>query len=208
MNLHDKQRVVLIVLCIPLLCMGTFALGAVYGHLRMYLINHDVFALAEQLGYTPDALLIHRVYDRDFSPFFPWDTYCEAKLFYTTPLSTTAFTQKVNQAIPEKNDARQRIFSGRLFQQIDVTVSDSNAEPLQEGSVVPREQYIVAYYWPATDGNSAEVRLYETANISPTLNYKGNKIQDNVVEIYLSGGTFPIWMDCPRKTTELAPPSK
>ena len=40
------------------------------------------------------------------------------------------------------------------------------------------------------------------------LEYKGHKIQDNIVEIYESGGSFPIWMDCPRKTTELAPPSQ
>ena len=83
MNLHDKQRVVLIVLCIPLLCMGTFAVGAVYGHMRMYLVNRDVFALAEQLGYTPDALLVHRVYDHDFNLFFPGTRI--VRLSFSTP---------------------------------------------------------------------------------------------------------------------------
>ena len=53
MRLPTSHRIVLIVLCVPLLCIGTFAIGAVYGHLRMYLVNRNVFSLAEQLGYTP-----------------------------------------------------------------------------------------------------------------------------------------------------------
>lgn len=204
MNLHDKQRVVLIVLCVPLLCMGTFAVGAVYGHLRMYLVNRDVFALAEQLGYTPDALLVHRVYDRDFNLFPPWDTYCEAKLFYTTPLDAGTFRQKVNQALPQMRDTGPKSYENALFFDLGITASDPSGETIKHGL----EPFMARYYWSLPDRDLGSISLLETANMNVNLEYNGHRIQDNIVEIYESGGTFPIWVDCPRKTSELASSSK
>ena len=120
-----RRSSILLVLSAPLLCMGTFALGAVYGHLRMFLVNRDVFALAEQLGYTPDTLLVHSVNGRDFDLFFPWGKVCDAELFYTTPLDAEAFTQKVNQALPQLMDTRWKNYSNALFFEIGITASGS-----------------------------------------------------------------------------------
>ncbi len=59
-----------------------------------------------------------------------------------------------------------------------------------------------SYYWNMPGENQGFVTLFETSNMSVTLQYNGRDIHDNIVEIYRSGGDFPIWMDCPVKTTE------
>lgn len=201
MNLHDKQRVVLIVLCIPLLCMGTFAVGAVYGHLRMYLVNRDAFVLAEQLGYTPDELLVHSVSGRDFGLFFPWGEVCDAERFYTTPLEAGTFTQKVNQTLPELSATGWKNYENALFSEIGITASGSGGETIEHGL----EPFMADYYWPLPGRDLGSISLFETANMNVKLEYKGRRIQGNVVELYQSGGRFPIWMDCPYETRELAP---
>lgn len=181
--------------------MGTVVFGHYFGPFRMDLINRDMLTLAGQLDYTPDAFLVYRVKSRDVNPFFPWDAYCDARLYYTTPLDPAAFTQKLNHAIPNMRDTGIQLKSDTLFKVIDVAVSGSDAKKVPDG-VSPS---LTIYSWRRTGTNPEEIRLYMTADIEVSLEYKGHQIQGNIVEIYKSGGRFPIWMDCPSTTSELIP---
>jgi hypothetical protein len=71
----------------------------VYAHLRMGWVNNHLFQVAEQLGYTPDALLRHEVKTHDFVP--PINTICDTKLYFTTTLSASEFKQRVVQVLPD-----------------------------------------------------------------------------------------------------------
>jgi hypothetical protein len=169
----------------------------------MYLVERDVFALAEQLGYTPDVLLNHRVYDRDFNMFFPWDEYCEVRLYYTTPLDATAFAQELKLVRPRVSDTGWKNWDNALFFEIDIAIGGADGKKVRHGL----EPFIARNYWPAGEYEDSSISLLETANMDAKLEYKGHRIQDNIVEIYKSGGRFPIWMACPNTTSELMPPA-
>jgi hypothetical protein len=188
-----------ILLGIPLLCIGVFVFGAYYGQWRMAEVNHELFALAEQLEYTPDALLQHRVKSRDHNIVFPGNAYCDAHLYFTTPLDPVSFTQKLNQAEPKTIGKGTEEYSNQLLSILSFNISETEAGLVQED---PRRAYMTSYYWHISSNYSGSIRLYKTSTINIGLEYKGRHIQDNIVGIYRSGGAFPIWMNCPTKTTE------
>lgn len=173
--------------------------GWVYGQWRMAQVNHEVFALAEQLGYTPDALLQHRVKTRDVNLFFPWNAYCDAHLYFTTPLDRVSFAQKLNQAESETIGKGTEEYSSQLLSILSFTISETDAGQVQED---PGRAYMTSYYWHLSGSYSGSIRLYETSTMNIGLEYNGRHIQDNIVGLYRSGGAFPIWMNCPTETTE------
>lgn len=121
-----------------------------------------------------------RVYDRDFNFIFPWDSYCEAELFYTTPLNAETFTQKVNQALPELRDTGRKSYDNALFFDIGITASDSNGDTIKHGL----EPFMARYYWSLPDRDLGSISLLETANMNVNLAYNGHKLRDNIVEIH------------------------
>jgi len=193
-----------ILLGIPLLCIGTLVFGHYYGLWRMDQVQRELFTLAEQLGYTPDALLQYRVQSRDFNIVFPWDTYCEAELFYTTPMDATEFAQQLRQVAPAMAS------NGRTVESSDVLYSSLKVilgEPLTRAAQAnKRRMFMTHHYWSPPYDSSKSIELYETANMSVTLEYNGQDIHDNIVELYKLGGSFPIWVESPVKTIESAPP--
>ena len=71
----QQYRSCLIVLlgCILLVLMIVFG-GRAYVHWHMAQVNRDLFAVAEQLGYTSAALLQQEFRTRDVNIVFPWNT--------------------------------------------------------------------------------------------------------------------------------------
>lgn len=57
--------------------------------MRLWWVNYQILTVAEQLGYTPDALLRHEMDSRDWG--FLLDTNCDVNLYYTTTLSPAEF---------------------------------------------------------------------------------------------------------------------
>ncbi len=204
-KLHIRRRYKIlgilsgVLLGIPLLCIAIFVFGAYYGQWRMAQVNYELFALAEQLEYTPDALLQHRVKARDFNMFFPWGAYCDAHLYFTTPLDPASFAEKLHLAKPELTGSGTHYYHDHLYSYFPIAVSAADAQQVQEDF---RRGYMNSYRWGMLGENPGSVTLFETSNMSVTLQYNGRDIQDNIVEIYRSGGDFPIWMDCPVKITE------
>jgi hypothetical protein len=68
MNLPTSHRIVLILLCIPLLCSGVFVAGHYYGQWQMDTARADLLEVATMLGYEPSAQLeltsLHSVPER------------------------------------------------------------------------------------------------------------------------------------------------
>lgn len=177
---------------IPLLCVGTFTLSQYYIQWRMGQINRELFALAEDLGYTPDALLQYSVKSHDL-------VYCYADLFYTTPMNAAEFAQGLQKAAPAMaSNGRTVEGSVALYSGLKVILG----EPLTRAAQANKKRmFMTHHYWYPPYDSSKSINLYETANMSVTLAYNGQDIHDNIVELYKTGGSFPIWMDCPVKTT-------
>ena len=205
--MQQGRSCLIVLLGIVLLVLLVFFGGRAYVHWHMAQVNRDLFAVAEQLGYTPDALLQHRVKMRDINLFFPWDSYCDTRLSYTTPLSPAEFGERVVQVLPEiKGRWSQPMFTSSLpAPGLHINGVDVEAMLLLP---VSEEEKLISYHWFASDNsNDIYLELYETANLRASLDFKGLPITGNIVEIYKNGGDFPIWMGCPVKTTEIESPT-
>lgn len=165
-----------------------------YAHLRMWWVNYQIFQVAEQLGYTPDALLRHEVDTRDWG--FLLDTNCDAHLYYTTTLSPAEFGERVKQVLPEIFEGSpQPLFTSSLsIPGLHIKGVDAEALLLRP---VSEEEKLNSYHWfIIRSRNDISLELYETANLRASLDYKGMPITGNIVELYKFGGAFQIW-NCP-----------
>lgn len=201
----QRYRSCLIVLlgCILLVLLVFFG-GRAYVHWHMAQVSHDLFTVAAQVGYTPDSLLRHEFRTRDFNIVFPWNTNCYTILYYTTTLTPVEFGERVVLALPETSGQgwSQPMFTSSLSVpglRVDgVDVEATLMLPTSE------KEKLTSYHWFA-DSNSKDTHLffYETADLHVSLDYKGTPIHGNIVRMYKEGGAFPIWMNCPIKTTEI-----
>ena len=179
----------------------------VYLYLRMTWINFELFALASQLGYTSDDLMRHEVQMRDFNFIFPWDTYCDATLYYTTTLSPAEFGARMVQALPETE--------GQEWSQPMLTSSLSIPD-LRIGGVetratillpVSEQGKVIVYRWFSDDRRKGiSISLFDTTGVRAPFDYKNSNVTGSIVKLYKSGGSFPIWIDCPVNITENIPP--
>lgn len=174
----------------PLLCIGVLLIGNYYGPRHMAQVNRDLFALAEQVGYTPNALLRHEVY----SPNFGFSLYpgCEASLYYTTTLSPAEFRERVEKALPETS------WQGRPRPAYQVFVPELH---------INANEVVTSYSWVSFNDSKIDVSLtyYDLANVSAPVDYKGLPVTGNVVELNKSGGSVQM-LSCPVRTTEITPP--
>lgn len=185
------------VLLVLLLVFG----GRAYVQWRMEQVSGELLTLAKQLSFTQDSMLAYEVRTRDFNIVFPWNSYCEAVLYYTTSMTAEAFGQRLRQVSPELA-ANKWIEedSDQLYTIIDLTVGTTDASKAHEDY---KRRLMTSHYWFMRNESSRSVSLYETANVDVSLEYKGRRIQDNIVRLYVVGGSFPIWMNCPVKTLDL-----
>lgn len=178
----------------PLIYLVLFG-GTTYANLRMWWVNYQLLTVAEQLGYTPDALLRHHVKARDWS--IPVNTYCYAQAFYTTTLSPAEFGERVVQALPE---TRGQNWSDREYlSSLTLIIDGVN---VREVIPPPKPQMAAVYHWYSDEDNSdMSLTFYDLTSVTALLDYKGLPINGNIVELYKFGGEFQIW-NCPTKVTE------
>jgi len=167
-----------------LLVLLLFFGSATYAHLRMWYVNNQLFQVAEQLGYTPDALLQHEMDSHDFD--FVGNTICDANLYFTTTLSLAEFRKGVEQVLPET--------SGQGW---SVPVYLPSLRGLRFNA-----EEVTSYLWLSRD-SKADISLTfnDLANISAPVDYKGLPVTGNIVKLHKSGGAVQTWA-CPRKVTE------
>lgn len=170
--------------------------GTLYAHFRMWWVNYQLFSVAEQLGYTPDALLRHEVKDRDWG--FLLDSNCDASLYYTTTLSPAEFEQRVVQVQP--GISRQGRSHPMLISSLSIPDLRFNGWDSQETLMLPQSEKgkVTLYNWYLGD---ISLDFYDLADVHAQLAYQGLPITGNIVELYKFGGAFQVW-NCPRKITE------
>lgn len=173
--------------------------SATHANLRMWWVNHQLFNLAEQTGYTADALLRHEVKDRDFG--FLLNSNCDASIYYTTTLSPAEFEERVVQALPEtrgQGRSKQLLITSLSVPELrisGVNESETNVLPISE-------QKVISYSWYSFNNRAAiSIDFYDMTNVQVPLAYKRLPITGNIVELYKFGGSFQIW-NCPVKLTE------
>jgi hypothetical protein len=160
--------------------------GTTYAHLRMWWVNNQLFQVAELLGYTPGALLQHKVNSHDIAP--PMNTYCGAHLYFTTTLNLAEFRKRVVQVLPE-------------------TSAQGWPEPVYlslPGLRINIEE-VTSYYWFSGDSRAdISLTFNDLTNVNAPVDYKGLPVTGNIVELYKDGGSVPFWT-CSTRTTEIAP---
>ena len=94
----------------PRSCLGWFAwlfgillavilLSNVYAQVRLAIAHSQAEALARELGYTPDDLLLSRT-DINNVNIVTGSAKCDAELYFVTPLGFDEFEAKLMQAMP------------------------------------------------------------------------------------------------------------
>jgi hypothetical protein len=165
---------------------------------HMEQVNQEVLGLAQQLGYTPDALLRHEKGKRDVSLVLPFGSRCMNQIFFETPMTAERFTERLNKVMPAlKGEARIEENSTNLFDHFDFAVE--NADSAKAQTFLQRRTQ-TKYYWYLQDDGT--ISFYGTLNLPVTLVYKGHPLTRNVVEIYKNGGRFMFDFGCPIEYVE------
>jgi hypothetical protein len=175
-----------------------------YVRWHMAQVSHDLFTVAGQLGYTPDALLQHRVNTRDFNFIFPWDTYCDVALYYTTAMSTAEFSERLNKVLPRTRGRGQAQTSPFTLSFIPNLKVDGSARDDTDAFLLSQQAPVTRYEWVLTQEKyDGYVAFYQTAGVHKRLEYKERLVAGNIVELGFTGGRYPVWMGCPASMTEV-----
>ena len=184
-----------VVASLILLVVLLFVGGRTYGQWRMAQVTQDLASLARDLGYTPDTHLHHRIAVRDVS-IITGSAYCEAKLYYTTPMSPAEFTERVNQSEPEAKEKRREDLVFNLSGVIP-SLTVRGGDP-QAATPTSQSEPMMIYLWTLRDRSyKTYLSFYDATNLSATMEHEGQQIKGNIIELSMEGGLFPIWVDCP-----------
>jgi hypothetical protein len=190
-----------LILLVVLLFVG----GGAYGQWRMAQVTQDLASLARELGYTPDTHLHHEVGVRDVN-IISGAAYCEAKLYYTTPMHLAEFTDRLNDLKPETKAFRSEIKVFNLPNAIPSLTTQTTDPQL---AVSPAEQKSATEYgWMLYSGDYKEeyISFYDTTDLNVVLEDTGLRIVDNIIKLHINAGIFPIWMRCPMTFTDIPLP--
>jgi hypothetical protein len=193
--MQQNRSCLVVVLSIFLLIYLVLFGGTTYANLRLWWVNYQILTVAEQLGYTPDALLRHEMDSRDWG--FLLDTNCDVNLYYTTTLSPAEFGARLGQVLPETRgqDWSQPMHPSSLSGRID-GLNVRATIPL------PALEVVIVHDWFSDDDKTdMSIYFYDLANVTAPVDYKGSPITGNIVELYKFGGTFQVW-NCPTRITE------
>lgn len=184
-----------LILLVVLLFVG----GRIYGQWRMAQMAEDLASLARELGYTPDDHLRHEIAQWDPN-LVTGSAHCGVYLYFTTPMSVSKFTERLNQVWPETKDRRfADLPNTALYTILDLTV---NGVEVWKPQYVSFRKRMDSYFWPPINKGGRRIQLDETMGLGVTIGYKGRRIEGNIVEVYEDAGVFPFWMYCPAASSD------
>ena len=187
-----------------------FVSGNVYAQVRLAIARTQAEALARELGYTPDDLLLSRT-DINNVSIVTGSAKCNAEIYFVTPLGFDEFEAKLMQARPGtrvNSDASQV----RYWAYLPVDTYDANGNKVEDEESLPTvlrmtwfvksdQSRLVGYAsWPDTPIWSGPTvgtaELYQTDQIPLSLKYGERPIVDNIALIKREAGRYPIWVVC------------
>ena len=172
-----------------------FMLSNGYAQWRMAQVTQDLAAFARELGYTPGTHLHHEITVRDVS-IVTGSAYCEARLYFTTPMSPAEFTARLSQAEPE---AKEKRLEDRVFN-LSGVIPGLTVRPTAPQATPPTSQRepMMIYWWLLRDRSyKTYVSFYDTTTLRATMEHEGQQVKDSIIELGIEGGIFPIWVNCP-----------
>ena len=178
-----------------------FVLGNIYAQVRMAQVTWEMVSLARELGYTSGTHLHHEMKMRDTN-IVSGSSYCVAKLYYITSMSVAEFTERLNWVLPEtKGTRRVEENNTTLYTILELKVNGMETWGGQNFSArVPMSMY----HWPLFDSDIEPIFFYDTVDLPAIMEYKGNRLKGNIVEMYTNGGLFPIWTPCLYVSSDVA----
>jgi hypothetical protein len=190
----------------PRSCLGWFVwvfgillafilLSNAYAQVRLAIARTQAEALARELGYTPDDLLLFRT-DINNVSIVTGSAECDAELHFVTPLGFDEFEAKLMQARPE-TQVNPGTSEARYWAYLPVDTYDANGNKVEDEESLPT---VLTMTWFVKDElysptvGSAE--LYQTDQIPLSLKYGERPIVDNIALIKREAGRYPIWVVC------------
>jgi hypothetical protein len=190
----------------PRSCLGWFAwvfgillafilLSNVYAQVRLAIARTQAEALARELGYTPDDLLLFRT-DINNVDIVTGSAKCNADLYFVTPLGFDEFEAKLMQARPgtQVNPGASTV---RYWAYLPVDTYEANGNKVEDKESLPP---VLKMTWFVKDElyspTVGAAELYETEHISLPLKYGERPIEDNIAVITWLAGRYPMWVVC------------
>jgi hypothetical protein len=172
-----------------------FVSGNVYAQVRLAIASTQAEALARELGYTPDDLLLYRTSINDVS-IVTGSAECDAELYFVTPLGFDEFEAKLMQARPGT-----RVNPGAstvdYWWYLPVDTYEANGKKVENEESLPTALKMTWFvqdelYSPTVGG----AELYQTEQIPLSLKYGERPIKNNIAVITWLAGRYPIWVVC------------
>lgn len=190
----------------PRSCLGWFAwvfgillavivLSNAYAQVRLAIARTQAEALARELGYTPDDLLLFRT-DINNVNIVTGSAKCNAELYFVTPLGFDEFEAKLMQARPgtRVNPGASTV---RYWAYLPVDTYDANGNKVEDKESLPT---VLEMTWFVQDElyspTVGTAELYQTEEITLSLKYGERPIVDNIALIKREAGRYPIWVVC------------
>ena len=192
----------------PRSCLGWFAwvfaillvfllLSNVYAQVRLAIARTQAEALARELGYTPDDLLLYR---KGFhsADIVSGSSACDAQIFFVTPLGIDEFEAKLMLARP--GTRRMNTTAGgshAIYRDLPLDTYEANGNKLKDRdslSPVLVMTWFLSKDWLLPTTGMAQ--LYQTEQIPMTLKYGERQIVNNIAVIRWPAGRYPIWVRC------------
>jgi hypothetical protein len=190
----------------PRSCLGWFAwvfgillafilLSNAYAQVRLAIARTQAEALARELGYTPDDLLLFRT-DINNVDIITGSAKCDAELYFVTPLGFDEFEAKLMQAMPgtRQNPGASTV---RYWAYLPVDTYEANGDKVEDEESLPsvlEMTWFVKDDWLSPTVGGAE--LYQTEQIPLTLKYGERPIVGNIAVIWWRAGRYPMWVVC------------
>lgn len=205
----------------PRSCLGWFVwvfgillafilLSNIYAQVRLAIARTQAEALARELGYTPDDLLLFRTGINNVS-IVTGSAECDAELYFVTPLGFDEFEAKLMQARPGTS-VNPGTSEADYWFYLPVDTYDVNGNKVEDEESLPTaltmtwfvksdQSRLVGYAsWPDTPIWSGptvgRAELYQTEEIPLTLKYGERPIVGNVAVITWETERYPIWVVC------------
>ena len=169
-----------------------FALSYAIDMIRLTNAWNEAYALAAQLGYTPERHLTDRApSDINIVPVFGA---CEVKVFFTTQLDPADFAAHLAQAVSPLADGSPT--NGlNMYVTLYPTVDGRPTDTL------PRDQIeklppVYEHSWLVMDeDNQIKIKVFysEFSQANVKIEYGNQRITENVAYVGVEAGKFPIW---------------
>ena len=172
--------------------LALFVLNYVIDMARLLSAWNEAYALAAQLGYTPERHLTDRApSDINIVPVFGA---CEVKVFFTTPLDPADFASHLAQAVSPLADGSPT--DGlNMYVTLYPTVDGNPIDTL------PRDQIeklppVYEHSWLVMDeDNQIKIKVFysEFSQANVKIEYGNQPITENIAYVGVEAGIFPVW---------------